>query len=102
MNDLLAAVARGLFRVLVVVAGLVLFASLLAAAAMLAVVWGLRALWARLTGQPVAAWRWRVDPRASWQTVNRYAEQRSSTSRRGGVLEQHTAITDVEVKEPRS
>src|SRR2546427_5522550 len=51
--------------------GLVFFVSLLTAAALLALVWAVRALWARLTGQPVMPWAMRMSPRAGWQTVYR-------------------------------
>ena len=44
------------FRLTLLLAGLVFFASLLAAAVLLLAVWLLRALWARLTGQPVSPW----------------------------------------------
>ena len=68
MNDFLAGLTRWLIRVVVVVAGLVIFLSLLAAVLVLALVWGLRALWARLTGWPVMPWTLRVDPRTGWST----------------------------------
>ena len=51
--------------------GVLFFLSLLAAAAVLALVWGLRALWARLTGRPVTPWVMRMDPRTGWSTVYR-------------------------------
>ena len=43
----------------------------LAAALVLALVWGLRALWARLKGRPVTPWATRIDPRAGWSSVYR-------------------------------
>ena len=51
--------------------GVLFFLSLLGAAAVLALVWGLRALWARLTGRPVTPWVMRMDPRTGWSTVYR-------------------------------
>ncbi|HEY9208429.1 MAG TPA: hypothetical protein VIP31_05225, partial [Acidovorax sp.] len=66
MNDFLAGLTRWLIRAVVVVAGLVMFLSLLAAVLVLALAWGLRAVWARLTGRPVMPWTMRVDPRTGW------------------------------------
>ena len=43
--------------------GVVLFLSLVAAVMVLALVWALRAGWARLTGKPVTPWVMRMDPR---------------------------------------
>ena len=95
MNDFLAGLTRWLIRAVVVVAGLVIFLSLLAAVLVLALVWGLRALWARLTGRPVMPWTLRVDPRTGWSTVYRSTERWSAArpapaadtpSRRAGVL----------------
>ena len=78
MNDFLAGLTRWLIRAVVVVAGLVIFLSLLAAVLVLALVWGLRALWARLTGRPVMPWTMRVDPRTGWSTVYRSTERWSA------------------------
>ncbi|OZA55619.1 MAG: hypothetical protein B7X79_14285 [Acidovorax sp. 17-64-282] len=78
MNDFLAGLTRWLIRAVVVVAGLVIFLSLLAAVLVLALVWGLRALWARLTGRPVMPWTLRVDPRTGWSTVYRSTERWSA------------------------
>ena len=66
MNDFLAGLTRWLIRAVLVVAGLVIFLSLLAAVLVLALAWGLRAAWARLTGRPVTPWTMRVDPRTGW------------------------------------
>ena len=71
MNDLLAGLARFVVRLLLVVVGLVFFLSLLAAALVLALVWGLRAAWARTTGRPITPWTVRIDPRAGWSSVYR-------------------------------
>lgn len=71
MNNLLAGLARFGVRALLVAVGLVFFLSLLAAALVLALVWGLRAVWARLTGRPITPWTVRIDPRAGWSSVYR-------------------------------
>ena len=62
---------RLVFRAAVLLAGLVFFSSLLVVAMLLLGLWLLRALWARLTGQPVSPWMFRVDPRAQWNRFNR-------------------------------
>lgn len=79
MNDVLAGLIRVLVRLVLVAVGLVFFLSLLAAALVLALVWGLRAVWARITGRPVAPWTVRIDPRAGWSTVHRSGARWSRT-----------------------
>lgn len=56
-------------KAVLLVAGLVIFLSFLTAAALLAGVWGLRALWARITGRPVTPWVMGVDPRNAWRAA---------------------------------
>ena len=80
MSDFFTDVLRLLLRLVLVAVGVVFFLSLLAAALVLALVWGLRALWARLTGRPVTPWATRIDPRAGWSSV-----YRSSTGSTGAV-----------------
>jgi len=116
LNDFVAGVVRLLLRVVVIAMGLVLFASLLVAAMVLALVWLLRAGWARLTGRPVTPWVMRMDPRTGFRTVFRSTERWSSVrradvpadaaaeasaSRRGGVLPGAAQVTDVEAREVR-
>jgi len=71
LNDVLAGLIRFVVRLVLVAVGLVFFLSLLAAALVLGLAWGLRLLWARLTGRPAAPWATRIDPRAAWTTVYR-------------------------------
>lgn len=118
MNEFVAGVVRLLLRVVVIAMGLVLFASLLVAAMVLALVWVLRAGWARLTGRPVTPWVMRMDPRTGFSTVYRSTERWSSgrrgaaaaqepaqdeaaASRRGGILPGAAEVTDVEAREVR-
>ena len=117
MNDFVAGVVSLLLRVIVIAMGLVLFASLLAAAMFLALVWVLRAGWARLTGRPVTPWVMGVDPRTGFSTVFRTTERWSAgrrgskapeatgedapASRRGGILPGAAQVTDVEARELR-
>ena len=56
MNAFVSDLSRFLVRVVLLLAGVVFFMSVLAAGMVLALVWGLRALWAKLTGRPVMAW----------------------------------------------
>eukprot|EP01030_Chromulinospumella_sphaerica_P000926 gene926-908_t len=88
------ALANLLLRVIVIAMGLVLFASLLVAAMLLALVWVLRAGWARLTGRPVTPWVMGVDPRTGFS-------KDAAASRRGGILPGAAQVTDVEAREVR-
>ncbi len=117
MNDFVAGVVRLLLRVVVVAMGLMLFASLLVAVTVLALVWVLRAGWARLTGRPVTPWVMGVDPRTGFSTVFRStqrwsagrrgnsapeaASEDATASRRGGILPGAAQVTDVEAREVR-
>jgi hypothetical protein len=112
LNDFLAGMTRFLVRAMLVALGLVFFLSLLAAAMLLALVWGLRALWARLTGQPVTPWAMRMDPRAGWSAVyrsrTRWAATRAEATEeapapgaRMRVLPGAGEVTDVQPHEPR-
>lgn len=56
MREFAYAVARGGVRVLLLLVGLVVLAAVLLACCLMAVGWTLRALWLRLTGQPVPHW----------------------------------------------
>lgn len=56
-----------LLRTVLLLLGLVFLLSLLAAAVLLLAWWGLRALWARLTGRPVQPLVFTVLSRSRWQ-----------------------------------
>ncbi len=58
-------------KLFVVVAAAVVFLSLLVAMLLLAAHWGLRVLWARITGKPAAPWVMGVDPRSAWRATAR-------------------------------
>lgn len=62
-----------LLRAVLLLMGLVLFASLLAAALLLLTLWLVRALWARLTGRPVAPLVFRFNRQAQWSRFYRAA-----------------------------
>ena len=71
MNQLVRSVFGLILRVGLLVAGLVFFLSLMAAASLLLMVWLLRSLWARLTGQPVTPWAFKVNREAMWNRFYR-------------------------------
>lgn len=60
-----------LLRTLLLLMGLVFVLSLLAAALVLLVLWGLRALWAKLTGRPVQPLAITLLRRAQWERFYR-------------------------------
>jgi len=53
LNDFAATATRWAVRIMLMLVGLVFFLCLMAVACLIALAWGVRALWARLTGQPV-------------------------------------------------
>ncbi|OOG53034.1 hypothetical protein [Polaromonas sp. C04] len=105
MSDLIAAVVRFVLRIFLLLMALVFIASLLLAGAVLLAVWGVRRLWARLTGRPVSAWVFHVDPRAQWSRFYHAADQWPARSPRSGRTDESSRkpqdIQDVEVKEPK-
>jgi hypothetical protein len=94
-----------LLRVVLLVAGLVFAASLLFVALLFMLLWGLRALWARITGRPVVPFVMRVDPRTGFGQVFRgrpATVQPGEPPRDGPVGRQRLPdIEDVEAKPPR-
>lgn len=123
LNDLVTLVLRWAVRIFLLIAATVFFLSLLAAASLLALVWGARALWARLTGRPVTPWTMGVSPAAAWSSVYRSrtvwaapggsapggpaqtaaADETGSAgfSRRGGILRGSDDVVDVQPREIR-
>jgi len=97
-------VFRFILRLVLLAAGLVFAASLALAVLVLLALWGLRMLWARLTGQPVTPFVMRVDPRSGFNRMYRGRPARpvneaapAEPARRRAIAD----VTDVEVKEPR-
>lgn len=120
LNEFATTAARWAIRIFLLMAGAVFFLCLLTVASLLAVVWGARALWAKLTGRPVAPWVMpMMRPGASWGGVYRAggwssamagaaANADASTaadsaqSKRSGVLASAARdITDVQPREVR-
>jgi hypothetical protein len=67
MGDLVRSVLGLIFRLGLLLAGLVFFASLFVMASVLLVLWLTRALWAKLTGQNVQPWVFKMSRRPPWQ-----------------------------------
>ena len=93
MKQVIGTIFGVFFRVVMLLAGLVFFVSLLVAASLLLAVWLVRALWARLTGQAVVPWTFQVNRQAMW---NRFygTPERSRASQRDDAN-----VIDVEPKE---
>lgn len=117
MNDFATTATRWAIRIMLMLVGLVFFLCLMAVACSLALLWGLRALWAKLTGQPIMPMSMGgMSPFAGWQTVYRSGaewmaqssgktaaadarqDERDSRSRRG-VLPGAGDVTDVQPRE---
>lgn len=69
LNDFLNSLTRWIVRIVLLMVGMVFFLSLLTVACVLAAVWGLRALWAKLTGQPVTPWVMPMRAASSWTSM---------------------------------
>jgi len=91
-------------RVGLLLAALVFFASLLAAGLVVLVYWLLRALWAKLTGQPVSPWTFQVNRQDVW---SRFNQRGFGSTGKAATTPDHvvdvevsdvTAVTDVEPK----
>jgi hypothetical protein len=90
LNNFLSGIFRWVFRAILLLAGLVFFVCLLIVATLLLALWLVRALWARVTGQPVAPWVFRVDPRAGWGRFGR-ATQDGQAAQTAGASRQSRA-----------
>ena len=66
MDNVIKTIFGLLLRALLLMMGLVFFLSVLAVALVLMAVWLLRALWARLTGQPQRPWTFQILRQAQW------------------------------------
>lgn len=106
MSDVLLKLLGFVVRVGLVLAGLVFFASLMVAGLLVLVVWLLRALWAKLTGQPVSPWTFQMNRQANWQRFYQQAQgQRRQAANADNVVDAEvtdvtdvTVVTDVEPK----
>jgi hypothetical protein len=108
LNDFVSQLIRFLLRVVLLGFALVFAACLVVVVMLLAAAWGLRAVWARLTGRPVVPWVMRVNPGAGWNSVFRAGDRfrppqgapraAEPSSGRPDLLD----VTDVQVKEVRA
>lgn len=91
-----------LLRVLLVLAGAVLAASVAAAGLVVFALWGLQAAWARLLGRPAAPFIARMHPFGAFGGMMRRAPQPAGTRtpRADAVSGRIADVTDVEAKEP--
>jgi len=69
LNDFLNWATRWTVRIVLLMVGVVFFLSLLTVGCLLAALWGLRALWAKLTGQPVTPWVMPMRAASSWTSM---------------------------------
>ncbi len=99
LADFVTGMVRLLVRVLVLAMGLVFAAGLLLLVLALAALWGVRALWAKLTGQPLAPWTMRVNPRAGWSRATQAARRWQPAERPSRSGRDLSDVTDVQVKE---
>ena len=108
LKNFIHQIFRLVFRIALLLAGLVFVGSLLVLAVLLLGLWLVRALWARLTGQPVSPWVFRVDPRAQWGRFNRGPGKREQDIGRAarpgsghvtGVAPDVSDVTDVVARE---
>ena len=101
-NWRMASLFSFVLRLLLLLAGLVFAISLALAVAVLLLGWGLRSLWARLTGRRVAPFVMRIDPRRGFGRVYRHSAGIASTPAPSlGSTTVHD-VTDVEPKAPRT
>lgn len=89
-----------LLRLFLVLAGLLFAASMAVAAVLMVAMWGVRAAWAKLTGQPVTPFIARFNMRGGFDRVYRQAQAPSRTPRADAVQPRREIgdVTDVEPK----
>lgn len=93
MNDFVKLLATWVFRLSLLVAALIFMLGLLFVAALLLSLWLLRALWAKLTGQPVQPWVFKMNRADLWQRA--YRGRAPGASRNQASMD----VIDAEVKD---
>jgi hypothetical protein len=91
-----------LLRVLLLAAGLVFAASVMAAFVLLLALWSVRALWARLTGRPVTPFVMRMASGSAFAGMMRRAPPASRTPRADAIARPRRELADITDAEPRS
>lgn len=94
MSDVLLRLLGWVVRVGLLLAGLVFVASLMVAGFLVLILWLLRALWAKVTGQPVSPWTFQINRQAMWQRFNQ-----RGFGQAGGVSDRADNVVDAEVTE---
>jgi hypothetical protein len=91
-----------LLRIFLLAAGLVFAISAGIAALLMLAIWGVRAVWARLTGQAISPFIVRINPRQGFDAMYRRSEGESRTPRADSVVQPGRKIPDVTDVEPKS
>ncbi|WP_198968611.1 hypothetical protein [Xylophilus sp. ASV27] len=101
LDNFIAGVVRVVLRLALVAAAAVLAICVLFVLAVLLCLWGLRQLWARLTGRPVGPWHMGFDPGARFQQARRAysAAGQWSPRRPEGAARKAEDVTDVVPRE---
>jgi len=103
LSEVLLKLLGFVVRIGLLLAGLVFFASLMVAGLLVLLVWLLRALWSKVTGQPVSPWTFQVNRQAAWQRFYQQAQgQQGRAANADNVVDAEvtdvTVVTDVEPK----
>lgn len=98
MADFVGSILGLMLRLGLLLAGLLFVASVLGAGLVLLAVWLLRALWAKVTGQPVRPWVFQMNRRPPWQRAERGAPSHASDDVIDAEARDVTVVTDVEPK----
>jgi len=89
------------FRFFLLAAGLLFAASLGLAAMLMLALWGVRAVWAKLTGRPATPFIVRIDPRGGFERMYQRAGQGRRTQG-ANVVRPGRGPADVSDVEPRT
>lgn len=95
MAKLIKTIFRMTLRLVLLLAGLIVMASLLGVALLVLALWLIRASWARLTGKPVQPWTFQVNRQVMWSRFHRPPGHHPASRR------DESNVIDVEIKEVR-
>jgi Zn-dependent protease with chaperone function len=104
VNNFVKVLAAWVFRLSLLAAALIFMVGLLFVATLLLSLWLLRALWAKLTGQPVQPWVFKMHRADMWQRAYRATTPGASRSKppMNVIDAEVTDITDVtDIREKR-
>jgi hypothetical protein len=89
-----------LLRLVLIAAGLLFAASMAVAAVLMLALWGVRAVWAKVTGRPVTPFIMGINSRSGFERSYRKAGQGSRTPRADAVRPARNVsdVTDVEAR----